>query len=281
MLTVLVINSKGGSGKTTLSTNLAAYYASLKVRTAVLDYDPQGSITHWLKLRPESADRIHGGSAMPSKGLSVLCSRQTWVPPDTEILIIDAPAGAKGVLLQDLVRRSTHIVIPVAPSPIDIHATADFIKDLYCSGGARRAGAKIAVVASRVRNPASEIYAGLERFLRALKLPFLTTIRDTESYLHAVGKGLGIFEMPETSNERRDLTPIFEWLNLPIEHRFAPQPAESAVEVAPAPAVQPVPITARKSGGISLFRRFQTQRPASEQDAIPQSLRAKSGELIR
>lgn len=44
MLTILVINSKGGSGKTTLTTNLAAYYASRQLRTAIIDYDPQDKL---------------------------------------------------------------------------------------------------------------------------------------------------------------------------------------------------------------------------------------------
>jgi chromosome partitioning protein len=136
MQTILVINSKGGSGKTTLTTNLASYYASKKIRTAIMDYDPQGSSIQWLRVRPDELEKIHGANAAPAKGAVPLRSTHAWVPLDTEVMIIDAPAGVKGLLLQELVRRASFIVIPVAPSPIDIHATADFIKELFLVGGA-------------------------------------------------------------------------------------------------------------------------------------------------
>jgi chromosome partitioning protein len=215
MQTILVINSKGGSGKTTLTTNLASYYASKKVRTAIMDYDPQGSSIQWLRLRPDEADKIHGANAAPAKGAIPLRSTHAWVPLDTEVVIIDAPAGVKGLLLQEIVRKSNFIVIPVAPSPIDIHATADFIKELFLFGGARNSKVKIAVVANRVRNSSSPVYESLERFLNSLKLPFLTSIRDAENYIHAAEKGLGVFEMDEaaTMAERRELMPILKWLN--------------------------------------------------------------------
>ena len=214
MRTILVINSKGGSGKTTLTTNLASYYASQNFRTAIMDCDPQGSSMHWLRQRPTHVKYIHGANSAPLNRAAPLNSLKMWVPDNIEMLVIDAPAGIKGLLLQDMVRRSSYIVIPVAPSPIDIHATADFIKDLFLLGGARSSNAKIAVVANRVRN-SSPGYEALERFLTALKLPFLTRISDSDNYIRAVGKGLGVFEMDETSTlaERKEFMPIFRWLD--------------------------------------------------------------------
>jgi chromosome partitioning protein len=222
MLTILIINSKGGSGKTTLTTNIASYYASKKVKTAIMDYDYQGSSMQWLKTRPGHAEKIHGANAAPPKGATIQRSAQVWIPTDAEIVIIDAPAGAKGLLLQELVRKANFIVIPVAPSPIDIHATADFVKELFLFGGARTSKAKIAVVANRVRSTSTTVYASLERFLGSLKLPFLTSIRDSEIYLHAVEKGLGVFEMDEVTTvaERRELMPILKWLNGQFPNRF-------------------------------------------------------------
>ena len=58
MNTTLVINSKGGSGKTTLTTNLASYFAANRVPTTVLDYDPQGSSLNWLRSRAALAPKI-------------------------------------------------------------------------------------------------------------------------------------------------------------------------------------------------------------------------------
>ena len=222
MLTILVINSKGGSGKTTLTTNLASYYAIRKIGTAIMDYDPQGSSIQWLRVRPDEADKIHGASGAPARGAMPLRSTHAWVPVDTEVMVIDAPAGVKGLLLQELVRKSEFIVIPVAPSPIDIRATADFIKELFLTGGARNSKAKIAVVANRVRSSSTPIYAALERFLNSLKLPFLTSISDSENYLHAAEKGLGVFEMDEAATvaERRELMPMLKWLNGHFPEKF-------------------------------------------------------------
>jgi chromosome partitioning protein len=233
MLAILVINSKGGSGKTTLTTSLASYYATKKFRTAIMDYDPQGSSIQWLRVRPDNAEKIHGANAAPSKGSIPLRSTHAWVPVDTEVMVIDAPAGAKGLLLQEIVRKSNFIVIPVAPSPIDIHATADFIKELFLFGGARTAKVKIAVVANRVRNSSSSVYASLERFLNSLKLPFLTSIHDSENYLHAAERGLGVFEMDEAATiaERQELMPILKWLNGQFPDRFGSRLEDDAPSI--------------------------------------------------
>lgn len=214
MQTILVINAKGGSGKTTLATNLAGYYASRGMRTAILDYDPQGSSLQWLKARPSSLGAIHAASGAPARGNVHLGSRQGWVPLETEVLVVDAPAGAGGLLLKELVRKANHIVIPVAPSPIDIRASADFIKDLFLVGGARTANARMAVVANRVRNRSSTSYAALERFLTSLKMPFLASLGDSEVYLQAAEQGASIFELGEEASmsERDAFMPIVRWL---------------------------------------------------------------------
>lgn len=233
MLTVLIINSKGGSGKTTLTTNLASYYASRKFKTAIVDYDPQGSSLQWLGARPLHLQSIHGANAAPAKGNAALHSMRGWIPTETEVLLIDAPAGASGLLLKELVRRSNFILIPVAPSPIDIRASADFIKDLFLTGGARTSQAKIAVVANRVRSRSSITYESLERFLNALKLPFLTSISDSENYLHAAEKGEGVFEMDEllTSAERNELMPIMKWLEGHFPNRFGVRAGDKVVSL--------------------------------------------------
>jgi hypothetical protein len=78
------------------------------------------------------------------------------------------------------------------------------------------------VVANRVRNSSSAVYESLERFLNSLKLPFLTSIHDSENYLYASEKGLGVFEMdgPATIAERQELMPILKWLNGQFPDRF-------------------------------------------------------------
>jgi len=105
---------------------------------------------HWLKIRSKGANTIHAADATTQKG-NLMRSLQMYVPENTEKLIIDAPAGVDGVLLQEMVKKTDFIIIPVAPSTIDIHATAHFIKDLLLKGGIRKQKTNVAVVANRVR----------------------------------------------------------------------------------------------------------------------------------
>ena len=222
--TTLVINPKGGSGKTTVATNLASYFASTKVPTTLMDYDPQGSSLNWLKQRPMDAARIHGANAAPAKP-GRMRSIDMRVPEDTRQLVIDAPAGACGLLLQEMLSRTNCILIPVAPSSIDIHATANFIRDLLIAGRIRINNIRLAVVANRVRKSVP-IYQPLERFLNSLNLPLLTRISDSDVYVTAAESGVGVFEMEfaASATERQQFMPIIEWLEtpkIPIESKTA------------------------------------------------------------
>ena len=212
MNTTLVINSKGGSGKTTITTNLASYFATRDIPTTIMDYDPQGSSLHWLRVRAGSAARIYAANAAPQKGGRIR-SVEMHVPADTQQLIIDAPAGTSGLLLQEMLSRTDCIIIPVAPSAIDIHATANFVKDLLLVGRIRTRNIQLAVVANRVRS-SMPVYQPLERFLNSLGLPFLTRISDSDAYVKAAEAGIGVFEMAPSAAaaECAEFIPIVEWM---------------------------------------------------------------------
>jgi chromosome partitioning protein len=226
--TTLVINPKGGSGKTTIATTLASYFASNGQATAMMDYDPQGSTMNWLRLRPSHARRIHGANAAPQKtGLRTL---NMHVPAGTQQLVIDAPAGVTGLALQDMLSRSHCILIPVAPSSIDIHATANFIRDLLLTGKIRVNNIRLGVVANRVRKT-NPVYEPLERFLKALNLPLLARVSDSETFVTAAEGGLGIYEMDfaATAAERGQFQPITEWVDrVPVMPTQAPLVATAA-----------------------------------------------------
>jgi chromosome partitioning protein len=213
MRTVLVINSKGGCGKTTVTTNLASFYAAAGARVAIKDHDPQGSSLQWLKSRPAHLPRIHGANAAPQKA-HLLRSLQTWIPPETDVQIVDAPGGVKGLLMQELLAKAQFVVIPVGPSSIDVHATADFLRDLLLLGWVRTRNIKVGVVANRVRS-SMPVYEPLERFLKSLSLPFLTRIRDSDAYIRAAEQGIGVFEMDPSASaaERQEFLPVVQWLD--------------------------------------------------------------------
>ena len=210
---ILVLNSKGGSGKTTIATNLAGYYALQGKVTALLDYDPQGSSTKWLAERAKTKEDIHGITAFKSRS-DLTRSWQLRAPAQSEIAIMDAPAGVSGFQLTDYIQRVDTIVIPVLPSPIDIHATAHFVEELILVGKVRSRGVNVAVVANRVKEH-TRVYMNLQKFLQSLKLPFVTSFRDSQDYIFASEMGLSIHELdrPSAIKSRVQWAPLIAWLD--------------------------------------------------------------------
>ena len=206
MRTIMVMNAKGGCGKSTLATSIAAYFANNWEGTVALaDYDPQTSSLDWLGKRPTDRDPIVGVDAS-KEGLKHL-------PRNADYLIIDPPARMHGSELTSLVRHVETIVVPVLPSPIDIGAAAKFIQELKDVGKVERREVKIAVVANRVRENLL-VFGELEQFLENLKVPFIAKFRDAQNYIRAYSRGLGIHELPPYLAEQdwEQWAPLVKWL---------------------------------------------------------------------
>lgn len=210
---ILVLNSKGGCGKTTIATNLAGYYASQGLSTTLLDYDPQGSSMRWLSLRDAERPSIHGIAAYQRRR-DVTRAFQMRLPLETDVAILDAPAGVSGLTLAEYVQRVDTILLPVLPSPIDIHAAAHFIQDLLLVGKARAAGTRIAIVANRVREN-TLVFKELGRFLENLNLPLVATIRDSQTHIRAAEQGLAIQELEsrDTTKDTVRWSLLINWLD--------------------------------------------------------------------
>jgi chromosome partitioning protein len=172
---ILVVNSKGGAGKSTLCSNLAAYYANWGINTYVADMDPQKSVETWLKHRPRDVAKVH----LAKNGLRDL------KPEDAEYLIVDTPAGLSGIHLNELIRMSDTILIPVLPSPFDIHTTGEFIYKILSDDVFDANRQKIAVIANRVKLN-TNMFQSLKEFLMELEIPFLTVLRDSQNYVKAL-----------------------------------------------------------------------------------------------
>jgi chromosome partitioning protein len=203
---ILVTNAKGGCGKSTIATNLAAYYASEGYATALADYDPQSSALSWVAQRPDTMAPIAGVAAFDD-GLKSL-------PRSTEYVIIDAPARSHGKELGELVRRAETILVPVLPSPIDIHAAAKFIEELLGLGKVADKHARVALVANRVKEN-TLIFEELDDYLTRLKVPYLTALREAQNYIRAYQRGLGIHELPPylAWPDWEQWDPLLEWLD--------------------------------------------------------------------
>ena len=210
---VVILNPKGGCGKSTLATNIAASYAQSGPVPAIMDYDPQGSTIAWLDRRPGDLPDIHGIAAY-KKTMQATRSWQLRVPNETKTLIIDSPASIGHDDLRELTRDSTSILVPVLPSSMDIHAASRCIADLLLVAKVDRRDRKLAVVANRTRKN-TKSFAKLMRFLDSLGIPIIAVLRDSQNFVHAAEQGLGVCEMAQ-SRVRQDtdqIDRIVTWLD--------------------------------------------------------------------
>ncbi len=202
---IMVLNAKGGCGKSTLATNVAVLMAREGHAVCIADYDPQRSSLDWLAMRPSDLPAIAGVAAF-EEGLRA-------VPRTTDVLIIDAPARVHGTELNELVRRAETILVPVLPSAIDMKACTHFMDELLEIGKVSRKQARLAVIANRVREH-TLIYEELDQFLARLKVPYLGCLREAQNYVRAYARGMGVLELPEylAFPDWKQWKPIGEWL---------------------------------------------------------------------
>lgn len=200
MKTILIANPKGGAGKTTLSTNLAAMLAVRGERVLLWDLDRQKSSLQWLSRRPAHLpviQRLDNAKDRDGEGT----------------LVLDSPAGLHGDKLDDLLKRVEKVLVPIVPSSFDLAATAVFLNELADAKAIRKGRAFVAIVGMRVdaRTRAAE---KLDEFLAPIDLPVLTHLRDTQNYVTAAFEGKSIFDMaPSTvAADLEQWQPITSWL---------------------------------------------------------------------
>jgi chromosome partitioning protein len=212
MQRILVLNPKGGSGKTTVATNLASYFASLGDRPLLTDNDPQGSSTRWLKKRTPAQATIHGIAAFERSG-RITRAWQMRTPPDAAHVVVDTPAALVAQDMPEMTKGADVIIVPVLPSDIDIHAFSKCIADLLLIAKVRRDENRIGVVANRVKRN-TLVYQSLMRFLDTLRIPVIATLRDSQNYVRAAEQGVGIHEMKRhlVAQDLADWEPLLAWL---------------------------------------------------------------------
>ena len=210
---VVILNPKGGCGKSTLATNLAVGYALRGPQPTVMDFDPQGSTTAWLERRPPDLPRIHGIAAF-KKTMQATRSWQLRVPDDTLNLIVDSPAGLSHDDLREMTRDASSILVPVLPSSMDIHAASRCIADLLLVAKINRNEGKLAVVANRTRKN-TKSFGRLMRFLDSLGIPIIAVLRDTQNFVHAAERGIGVHEMQRSrvQSDLEQIDKILTWLD--------------------------------------------------------------------
>ena len=204
MPVVVVANPKGGVGKSTLSTNIAGYYASRGHPVILGDTDPQQSARLWLGLRPPAARTIGTWDA----SADVI----TRPPRGTTHAVLDTPAGLQGWRMSDVFKLADKIIVPLQPSVFDIFATRTFLDEL--AEHRKASQMQVGIVGSRVdsRTTAAD---KLHEFVDNLGLPVLGYLRHTTNYVHLAARGLTLFDVAPGRVER-DLAQwegILRWLD--------------------------------------------------------------------
>lgn len=225
MQRIVVLNPKGGSGKTTIAINLAAYFAARGESPVLMDFDPQGSSMRWARKRKPTQPPIFAIPAF-ERDSRMTRSWQLRVPQGTTRLIIDTPAAVDARTFPDVTRDADKILVPVLPSDIDLHTCSRCIADLLLIAKIRREDDRIGVVANRVRRN-TVIYQSLMRFLQTLNIPIVTTLRDSQSYVRSAELGLGLHEMKSylVREELEQWEPLIAWLGRGDGPVPAPQPS--------------------------------------------------------
>jgi chromosome partitioning protein len=226
---VVILNPKGGCGKTTLATNLASYFALRGPPPTLIDADPNGYTGRWLERRPRNSCKING----IANDRLAMHGKRSWpfrMPKEAGAVIIDTPAALSQREISEVTYDADCILVPVLPSAFDVQVTTNFIAELLLLTDFDR---PVAVVANRTRQNTKSL-AMLMRILTSLETPTVAVLRDSQNYVHAAAHGLGIYEMPhhrvKKDIEQMDL--IINWLDRhlmrTLEHglisRFNPLP---------------------------------------------------------
>jgi chromosome partitioning protein len=192
---IAILNQKGGSGKTTIATNLAHALKRDNYTVLLIDSDPQGSARDW--------NEASGGNIIPVVGLDreTLAKDLQAISQGYDWIVIDgAPQIAK--LSAAAVKAADLVLIPVQPSPYDIWACADLVDIIAARREVTNGKPKAAFVISRaIKN--TKLSGEINQALSDYGLPVLkagTTQRVV--YPTTAAEGLTVFSDPSSDASR-------------------------------------------------------------------------------
>ena len=205
MHTIVVANPKGGSGKTTLATNIAGWLAGKRQAVAIADFDPQQSATQWLARRPSLFPAIARWDPQGKRG-SLERSPQ-W-------LVVDTPAGVHTDSLREVLKRADAVLVPISPSAFDITASQRFLAALNDYRAIRQGDLPLGLVGMRV-DARTHAAAELDEFLKGTELPVVAHLRDTQVYVYCARDGASVFDLPRSRAEQdcEQWRPLTRWIS--------------------------------------------------------------------
>lgn len=206
MLKVLVASSKGGAGKSTIATNLAAHFAVDGKNTVLVDADRQGSSLRWSEKRS-----VHANAVLGISGL-----RRDWekqVPSDAQRVVIDSAAGIRPGEVGDWLEQADVLVVPVLPSAIDLEATQPFLAEIAALSRVKKGKVAVGLVANRLKPWTNASQLAVEE-IKAFPFPLVAELRDTQGYVlaNALGKSIFDYHSEQVRSHQDDWAKLLRWL---------------------------------------------------------------------
>jgi chromosome partitioning protein len=206
MQVIVVANSKGGAGKSTISTQLAAFYALQGKHTALIDADRQKSATHWCEKR----------ASLESAVLPIEGSKKSWkkfLPKTTDVVIVDAPAGYMADELEDFLEIADVVLVPVLPSVIDLEASVPFLNSLAAHPRIKKGKLPVGLIGNRLKPWTGSSQQAMQQ-IKSWPYPVVGELRDTQAYVLMVGLGKSVFDYhsEQVRSHQADWVSITTWI---------------------------------------------------------------------
>jgi chromosome partitioning protein len=193
-----VVAQKGGSAKTTVVVHLAVEALREGRRVAIIDIDPQGSVTGWHRVRAQTAPVLASVTAAELAEAVEAARRDGF-----NLILIDTPSHTASAALA-AIRAAQFVLIPCQPSAIDIAAlgaTTDMLKAADQPG---------AVVLTRVR-PGPDLDQAIVA-VEEMKLPLAPAIGDRVAYKRAVASGQAVVEFEPEGKAADEIKALWRWI---------------------------------------------------------------------
>jgi len=195
---ITLANQKGGSGKTTLSVNLAVLWSNSQYRVAVFDADSQSSLIYWLEARKKYYGEDNIGIDVYPYESSTIIENVKKIKRKYDFIIIDSPPSITFDTIQ-ILQSVDRVFVPILPSPIDLMATLPFLNLV------KQQRKKATVVLNRVLPRAKLTEAMILRLRYAGAKIARSRISSKVIFAETYSVGRGVIDINITSDASKEI----------------------------------------------------------------------------
>jgi chromosome partitioning protein len=206
-MVIATLNSKGGVGKTTIATNLAACFAAEGKDVLLVDSDPQGSALEWKTKRPESAVSLQI-IGLPASNLHQEIRK---LKAKYEVVIVDC-GGRITETLRAAAAVADFILVPTLPSLYDLAATQEFFAKVLNEVAAIKGEIQTAIVLNQVQVGTVIAKAAQEQLTEFGKPVLDTTLHMYVAYKESAAAGLAVTEYERNGKASQEITAFYKEL---------------------------------------------------------------------